>query len=122
MLTALTPTPFRPTVFLKAAVLTAGVHLADGRRERFEGDAAAVVAHRHHLVLDRNVDLAAGPHDEFVDRIVHDLLDEDVNAVVGLRAVAQLADIHAGAQTDMLPRRKRNDGVVAVAVVRIGIE
>ena len=80
----------------RAAVLTAGVHLADGRRERFEGDAAAVVAHRHHLVLDRNVDLAAGPHDEFVDRIVHDLLDEDVNAVVGLRAVAQLADIHAG--------------------------
>ena len=45
----------------RAAVLTAGVHLADGRRERFEGDAAAVVAHRHHLVLDRNVDLAAGP-------------------------------------------------------------
>ena len=64
----------------------------------------------------------AGPHDEFVDRIVDDLLDEDVNAVVGLGAVAQLADIHAGAQTDMLPRRKRNDGVVAVAVVRIGIE
>ena len=84
--------------------------------------AAAVVAHRHHLVLDRNVDLAAGPHDKFIDRVVDDLLDEDVNAVVGLRAVAQLADIHAGAQTDMLPRRKRNDGVVAVAVVRIGIE
>jgi len=57
--------------------------------------------------------VAAGPHDEFVDRIVHDLLDEDVNAVVGLRAVAQLADIHAGAQTDMLPRRIE-DKVVSV--------
>ncbi len=35
----LTPTPFRPTVFLKAEppYFTAGVHLADGRRERFEG-------------------------------------------------------------------------------------
>ena len=106
----------------RAAVLTTGVHLADGRRERLEGNAAAVVAHRNHVVGDRNVDLTAGTHDELVHRVVHDLLDEDVNAVVGLGAVAQLADIHAGAQTDMLPRRKRNDGVVAVAVVRIGIE
>ena len=106
----------------RAAVLAAGVHLADGRRERLEGNAAAVVAHRNHVVGDRNGDLTAGAHDELVHRVVHDLLDEDVNAVVGLRAVAQLADIHTGPQADVLPRREGDDGVVAVIVVRIRIE
>ena len=102
----------------RAAVLAAGVHLRDGRRERVERDAAAVVAHGDQLPLDRDVDLASGAHDELVDRVVHHLLDEDVDAVVGLRAVAQLADVHARAQADMLAGREGDDGVVAVVVRR----
>ena len=102
----------------RAAVLAAGVHLRDGRRERVERDAAAVVAHGDQLPLDRDVDLASGAHDELVDRVVHHLLDEDVDAVVGLRAVAQFADVHARAQADMLAGREGDDGVVAVVVRR----
>jgi len=64
----------------------------------------------------------AGSHDKFVHRVIDHLLDEHVDAVVGLRAVAQLADIHARTQPDMLPRREGHDGVVAVGVVGIRIE
>ena len=102
-----------------AAVLAAGVHLADGRRERLQGDAASVVAHRDPIVLDGDLHLTSGAHDELVHRVVHHLLDKHVDTVVGLRAVAQLADIHARTQPDMLARREGDDGVVAVIVVRI---
>ena len=98
----------------RTAVLAAGIHLADGRRERFERNAAPVVAHRDHIVGHRDLDLLAGTHDELVDRVVDDLLDEHVDAVVGLRTVAQLADIHAGAQADVLARSEGYDRVVAV--------
>ena len=98
----------------RTAVLAAGIHLADGRRERFERNAAPVVAHRDHVVGHRDLDLLAGTHDELVDRVVDDLLDEHVDAVVGLRTVAQLADIHAGAQADVLARSEGYDRVVAV--------
>ena len=98
----------------RAAVFAAGIHLADGRRERFERNAAAVVAHRDHVVGHRDLDQLAGAHDEFVDRVVDNLLDQDIDAVVGLRAVAQLADIHARTQADMLARSEGYDGVVAV--------
>ena len=98
----------------RTAVLAAGIHLADGRRERFERNAAPVVAHRDHVVDHRDLDLLAGAHDELVDRVVDDLLDEHVDAVVGLRTVAQLADIHAGAQADVLARSEGYDRVVAV--------
>ena len=105
-----------------ASVLAARVHLPDGRRERLEGDAAAVVAHRNDVVGQRDVDLPARAHDEFVDRVVHDLLDQHVERLVGLRTVAHHADVHAGAQADVLPRREGHDGVVAVIVcVRVGI-
>ena len=106
----------------RAAVLAAGVHLRDGRRERLERNAAAVVAHRHDVLLDGDLDPVAGSHDKFVHRVIDHLLDEHVDAVVGLRAVAQLADIHARTQPDMLPRREGHDGVVAVGVVGIRIE
>ena len=104
-----------------ASVLAARVHLPDGHRERFEGNAAAVVAHRDHLVGDRDVDLLARAHDELVDRVVNDLLDKHVERLVGLRTVAHRADVHARAQPDMLPRGEGHDGVVAV-VVCVGIE
>ena len=106
----------------RAAVLAARVHLGNGRRQRLERNAAAEVAHRDDVVLDRDVDLAPGAHDELIDRVIDDLLDQHVDAVVGLRAVAQFADVHARAQADVFPRRQRHDGVVAVGFVGIRIE
>ena len=97
-----------------ARILAARVHLAHRRRERLERNAAAIVAHRHHIVLDGDVDTVARTHDELVDRVVDRLLYQHIYAVVGLRTVAQLADIHSRAQAQMLARRERTDRVVVI--------
>jgi hypothetical protein len=45
-----------------------------------------------------DLDALAVAHDELVDGVVDDLLEQDVDAVVVVRAVAGAADVHAGAQ------------------------
>ena len=109
-------------VVLVIVVFAARVHHAHRRRERVERNAAPVIAHGHLAVRDRDVDLVAEAVHVFVDRVVDHLLDEDIDAVVGLRAVAQFADVHAGAQPHVLTRRERADGVVAIVVRRFRIE
>ena len=85
-----------------AVVLGSGVDFCGAVQQFSQGNAAAEVAHRDDVVLDRDVDLAPGAHDELIDRVIDDLLDQHVDAVVGLRAVAQFADIHARTQADVL--------------------
>lgn len=87
-----------------AVVLGAGVELADGFDEGAEGYAAAVVADGDLALgeIDGHVDALAEAGGELVDGVVDDLFDEDVYAVVVGGAVAELADIHAGAETDVL--------------------
>jgi hypothetical protein len=50
-----------------------------------EGDAASVVAHEDVGAVDIDLDGLAVPHDEFVDGVVDDFLQEDVDAVIGGR-------------------------------------
>ena len=102
---------------LVVVILATGVHHAHGRRKRVERNAPPVVAHRHDVILDRDVDLVAEAVHVFVDRVVGHLLDQHVDAVVGLRAVAEFADVHARAKAHMLARGERADRVVAVVVV-----
>ena len=59
------------------------------------------------LVMD--VDLLAITHDEFVDAVVENFFEEDVDAVVGRGSVAELADVHPGAHADMLAPIERSD-------------
>jgi hypothetical protein len=59
-------------------------------------------------------DLLAVAHDVFVNRVVHDLLEQDVAAVVGMRAGADAPDIHARAQPDVLQRGQRLDLALVV--------
>ncbi len=115
-LTALVPTPFKPDRELEdvVVVLAAGVDLGDALDHLAERDAAAVVAHRDGLAVARDLDAAAGAHDEFVDRVVDDLLEQHVDAVVGVGAVADPADVHAGAQPDV---RQRVEGLDRLFVV-----
>ena len=53
-----------------------------------QGYAAASVAHRHGTVLDGHRHARAGAHDVLVHGVVHDLLEEYVDAVVGIGAGA----------------------------------
>ncbi len=67
-----------------------------------EGNAAAVVADDDSIFADFDVDLLATAHDELIDGIVDDLLEQYIYAVVGIGTRAEAADVHAGPQADVL--------------------
>ena len=99
-----------------AVVFGAGVDDRDAVDELAQRDAAAVIAHPDGAAGDLDLDLPAGAHREFVDGVVDGLLEEDVDAVLGMGAVAEAADIHAGADPDVLEGAEGLDagfGVVA---------
>jgi hypothetical protein len=95
-------------------VLAAGVDLADAFDDLSERDAAAVVADGDGLLLALDLDLAPLAHDEFIDRVVDDLLEQHVDAVGGVAAVADAPDVHAGAQADMGERIQALDRLLIV--------
>ena len=98
-----------------AIILTAGVEHAHCLHQLALRDAAAIVAHADALVVgDVNLDALAGMHLKLVDRVVDDLLEQHIDTVVVLRAVAQLTDIHTGTQAHVLH-------ITQVAYVVVGI-
>ena len=90
-------------------VLTAGVDDRDGVREFAQRYAASVVADGNGLVNHLHFDEFAFFHAELVDGVIDCFFDEDVDTVVGVRSVAQLTDIHTGAEADMLETGEGND-------------
>ena len=95
--------------------LAAGVDLGGDVLDLAKRDAAAKVAHGDLAIFgESDVDARAHAHVELVDGVVHDLLDQDVDAVVGVRTVAEFTDIHAGAPADMLVPAQRLDRLVGV--------
>ena len=58
-------------------------------------------------------------HDELIDGIIHDLLEQDVTAIVIMRTIPNAANVHAGAQPDVFQRRKRFDFALVVNVLVI---
>ena len=94
--------------------LAAGVELG-GRVDDFvEGNAASEVTDGDDAVFYGDDDLRAVAHRELVDGIVDDLLEEDVDAVALVVAVARPADVHAGAAPDVLVPLEGDDAVAAV--------
>ncbi len=85
-----------------ALEVAARVHLGVAIDHLVQGDAAPVVAHGHAVFLDGDIDDFAVAVHELVDGVVHHLLQEHVDAVVVRRAVALLADVHAGSRPDVL--------------------
>ena len=67
-----------------------------------ERDAAAVISDADESAIDCHIDLATVPHDEFVDRIVDDLLQKDIDPVIVMRAVPQTPDVHPGPSANVL--------------------
>ena len=97
--------------------LAAGVKLGRGVHHLVQRNAAAVVPHGDGLVLDGDVDAFAESHGELVDGVVDDFLQEHVDAVSLAVTVAQTADVHAGAATDVLVPFQGLDGIVVVRSV-----
>ena len=97
--------------------LAAGVEDAHGLDHGIQGDSAAEVAHGHVVHADVDADLLAEAHGEFVDGVVHDLLQEDVDAVTGVVAVAQASDIHTRTKAYVLYAFEGADVVVCVVAV-----
>ena len=99
-----------------AVVFRARVDDRDAVDQLAERDAAAVVAHAQHAFVQLDLDLLAVAHREFVDAVVDRLLEQDVDAVLRVRAVAEAADIHAGAEPDVLERAEGLDGGFGVGL------
>ena len=79
------------------------------------GYATAIVAHAHLLVVHHlDFDALASMHLELVDRVVDDLLQEYVDTIVVLSTIAQLTDVHTGAQAHVFH-------ITQVAYVVVGI-
>ena len=99
-------------------VLGPRVELRNGVDQAAQGDAPAIVAHGGaQVVVDVHLDALAKAFVKLVDAVVDDLLDEDVDTVVGMRTVAHASDVHTGPEPDVFQRRK---GFDCTAVVLYG--
>ena len=95
-------------------VLTTRVDLRYAVDDLAERNATAVVAYACRVVVDINFNLLARTHDEFVDGVVDNFLDEHINAVVRALSVAELTDVHAGAEADMFMPFEGLDAVFCI--------
>ncbi len=76
-------------------------------------------AHGHAVAgIEADLDFLAVAHDEFINGIVHDFLEQDVTTVVRVDAGADAPDIHAGAQTDVLQGGQGLDFALVVNLLR----
>ena len=98
-------------------ILTARIHLTYGSRQRLQGNTSTIVAHRHDIILDGDFDTVTRTHNKLVNRVIHSLLNQYIDTIIGLRAITQLADIHTRTQTQMFARRKC---LYRIIVVRYG--
>ncbi len=88
-------------------VLGACVDLGHAVDDLSQRDSSSVVTDADLFVLEPDGDPVAGSHDELIDAVVDDFLHENIYSVVHVGAVSQTADIHTGAQPDMLQRGHR---------------
>ena len=84
-------------------VLTTRVQHRHGFHQLAQGNTTTVVAHGDAQVLvDGHLDALAGVHLELIDGVVDDFLQQHIDAVLGVGAVAQLTDIHTGSCAHVL--------------------
>ena len=98
-------------------VLGARVYLGNAIYHLAKRNSAAEIPDRNRFVLDINFDFFAGAHDEFIDGVIDDLLEQDVAAIVIMGTVANATDIHTCAQADMFQRGKCLDLALVVNVL-----
>ena len=98
------------------AVLCARVDARNAFDDFAERNAATEVAHRDPGAVEIDRDAFAVAHNEFVNGVVHDFLQQDVDAVVVVGPVADPADVHPCALADVLQGGERFDLVLVVIV------
>ena len=101
-----------------AVVFRARVDLGNAVHELAQRDATPEVAHADVVALDSDFHLLAEAHDELVNRVINDLLEQDVAAVIVVRAAADAPDIHPRAQADVVDAGERLDLALVVIVLR----
>ena len=95
-------------------ILGARVHFGNDIHHLAQGNTSAIVAHGHRTIAHRDLNGLAGAHHEFVDRVVNDFLQKNVDAIIRRRSVAEFADIHPRAKADMLLPFEGSDVVFGV--------
>jgi hypothetical protein len=61
------------------------------------------------MITDLDSDMLAVAHDELIDAVVDDFLQQDIDTVIHVRAVPETTDIHTGSQSNMLEGTERFD-------------
>ena len=85
-------------------VLGAGIDDGDAFDHLAEGDSPAEIAHRYAVAFQGYLNPRAMLHRELIDGVVDDLLQQDIYAIIGMRAIAQPPYIHSGPQPYMFKR------------------
>jgi hypothetical protein len=79
-------------------------HAIDHFTERYT---ATEIAHAHLVAVPIDLDRIAFAHDELVDTVIDYLLEEHVDAVLGMTSVSGPADVHSCSKAYMLERVER---------------
>ena len=66
------------------------------------------------MVFDGDFDALAGIHLELVDTVVDDFFQKYIDTVFGVRAIAELADVHAGTCPHMFHIRQVANIIIGV--------
>ena len=98
-------------------VLGSGVDPRYALDDLAERNPASVIPDRYYIVLDCDVELLSVPHDELIDPVVDDFLQQHVDAVLVLFAASRAADVHPRPQPYVLERRERLD--FALVILRL---
>src|SRR5262245_44009885 len=77
-------------------ILGTGVDLADTFDHFTQRNATTEIANRNFPFRFVHIDLNFRPilHDELIDTIVDDLLQHDINSVIGMRSIPETTNIH----------------------------
>ena len=101
------------------AVLGAGVDLGDTIDHGSVRNAPAVVPDLDGSVPDADLDGLAVAHEVLVDAVVDDLLEQHIDAVIRTCPIAELADVHARPEPDVLLPVERADVALRVVLSRL---
>ena len=107
-MTALVPTPFRPTENWKTSSLyLAPVLMMDTHSTTLPSGMPRPKSRTATLEPSMFTSIRSpAAHDELVDRVVHHFLEEDVDAVVRVRAGAEPSDVHPRSEPYVLQGRE----------------
>ena len=97
-------------------VFISGVQHAHRLNEFSLRNASTIVAHTDtQMVLDIDFDTGAGIHLEFVDGVIHHLLQEHINTIFRQVTITQTTDVHTRTGSHMLHIAQMSDIVVGIS-------